>query len=943
MSKKIEIFKSSATRNEVLNYNGVALDEYCTYCVISESLYKDDFSVELDIRLPKGENLYEVVEVIENGVLTYKPLAIKNIIEDIRALLVNGSILKIKDEYDEYEIFRITNLEINNDQTTIYARQITLEDSLRLWIDDSRPVNLTGQASLDKLYTDSIGKVKELTTFSDIITSNTVYIVRKNFHDAITEGENCFLSRWGGEIERRGYKLSILNKRGSDKNVTFRRGKNYNGIEESIDLDELVTRIIPIAFDGITLPEKFIDSPKVNAYYNIFPREIKFEDIKYKESPNNSQKEGYDTLEEVYTEMRKRTKEYFLREKCDELKGIYNIKVVDISHTEEYKDLSIFERTWIGDYVNIIDEKLRINLKARVSVRKYDVIQARRIQTEVTNISSKTSTLTLESLKEQIDNIEIPTIDEIPNIGDILEQANQNAENIIRNGINNSHVVLKENEILIMDTKDVNTAVNVLRINKNGIAGSTTGYNGSYNLAMTIQGDIIANRITSGVMNANLIKAGVLMSANGKSWLNMENGTFNFSDKLRFEGDRLVIALENGKDLDQSVRETARSVAEQSVNGFRQEVAQTYPTNASVSKSFDDLDRNLQNNYASKTLLTQTADNINLSVAKKVGKEEIISSINQTAESVKIQASKIQLDGNVLLNGVMKMLPSSGTTNYASLYAERQGNGVNMIVQLGGSQQDGSFEVISGTRAKYFWVNYLGAHSSNYHHFHTDRPNVGYNVETVVDNGTYRPTVSNKGYLGRQEYYWNQSWISNMYANNLQLWDRLTVNGYCKINNNLEASGDINANYLGSMGNIACRGGISGGSLSISGSKNCIQETENFGRRLINAYETCDYYFGDIGESQTIGGECIIWIDDVFKEIISTEDEYQVFITKYGKGDIWVEMRERDFFLVKSENDIRFGWEIKGKRRGYEHHRLEEYEGDELCFEEIRSNSNKRN
>ena len=158
----------------------------------------------------------------------------------------------------------------------------------------------------------------------------------------------------------------------------------------------------------------------------------------------------------------------------------------------------------------------------------------------------------------------------------------------------------------------------------------------------------------------------------------------------------------------------------------------------------------------------------------------------------------------------------------------------------------------------------------------------------------------------------------------------LGVEGTIYCNGNIEAlqsgKGEINANYLGSMGNIACRGSISGSSLSISGSKNCVQQTENYGKRLVNAYETADYYFGDIGESKLENGECVVFIDDIFKEIINVDYEYQVFLTKYGRGDIWVAERNKDCFVVQGENDISFGWEIKGKRRGFETNRLEKYE-----------------
>ena len=159
--------------------------------------------------------------------------------------------------------------------------------------------------------------------------------------------------------------------------------------------------------------------------------------------------------------------------------------------------------------------------------------------------------------------------------------------------------------------------------------------------------------------------------------------------------------------------------------------------------------------------------------------------------------------------------------------------------------------------------------------------------------------------------------------------DSLGVERHIYCNGNIEALasgyGSINANYLGSMGNIACRGTLSGSNLSISGSKNCVQDTEHFGKRLVNAYETADYYFGDIGESKLENGECVVFIDDVFKEIINLDYEYQVFLTKYGRGDIWVAERNKDCFVVQGENDISFGWEIKGKRKGYETNRLEEY------------------
>ena len=133
------------------------------------------------------------------------------------------------------------------------------------------------------------------------------------------------------------------------------------------------------------------------------------------------------------------------------------------------------------------------------------------------------------------------------------------------------------------------------------------------------------------------------------------------------------------------------------------------------------------------------------------------------------------------------------------------------------------------------------------------------------------------------------------------------------------SSADFYRNSINNVYRVSCT------ELAVSGSKNCVQGTKNYGKRLINAYETCDYLFGDIGESIIENGECIVYLDDIFKEVISTDVNYQVFLTKYGKGDIWVSERHSDYFIVQAENDIRFAWEIKAKRKGYENYRLEEY------------------
>lgn len=112
--------------------------------------------------------------------------------------------------------------------------------------------------------------------------------------------------------------------------------------------------------------------------------------------------------------------------------------------------------------------------------------------------------------------------------------------------------------------------------------------------------------------------------------------------------------------------------------------------------------------------------------------------------------------------------------------------------------------------------------------------------------------------------------------------------------------------------------------LGVDSNKNAIVKTSQ-GSVTINAYETAEYYFGDIGEGQTsTDGIAYIGIEKLFNETVNTTIPYHVFVTAYGPGTIWVDQREHNRFVVKSDQpNLKFSWEIKAKRKGYEQTRLQ--------------------
>lgn len=115
-------------------------------------------------------------------------------------------------------------------------------------------------------------------------------------------------------------------------------------------------------------------------------------------------------------------------------------------------------------------------------------------------------------------------------------------------------------------------------------------------------------------------------------------------------------------------------------------------------------------------------------------------------------------------------------------------------------------------------------------------------------------------------------------------------------------------------------------SLSVSGSKNCLQETKSYGERLINAYETAEYYFGDLGFGEiNKDGECLVYIDDIFLECVNTNAQYHVFTQIYN-GKITSIERYTTYVVIKGEPGTNFSWQLMGKRIGYENNRLDTQE-----------------
>lgn len=495
MKKRIKTayFPPDTPKDVVLGSNGKSLDKYCIKAITEEDL-------------STGNYILDETFLIE---------------DNIKEELQEEGILKVLLDYG-YEIFRISKVTAGTRYIDIVARQITIADSLTLWLEDVRPTNLRGQGAVSWLLNNAEGK-KEIQIVSDIDKVNTAYYQRMSLYKALHDNDNSFLKRWGGEVQRRGYTIYINKRIGTDRGFTIREGKNLTGFEGTSNIDKLVTRARGQGYNGIL--GNYIDSPLIGSYNRIYTNVIKYDDVKVKDEYSE---EGYDTLAQAQAELDRRIKEEFSNNDIDKIKASYTINFVQLEKTEEYKNYIAAERLFIGDTSRVYIPKLNVDIKVRAMSKKYDVLAQKTKEIKLSNYI-EVRPLSIKQIAEKLELMDSTET--------ILQLAKDNATSLIKGGLKNSYVIVKENEIIIGDTKDINTMTNVWRFNNGGLGHSKTGYYGDFGTAITQDGQIVADFITTGVLNAGLIKTGLLKSFNGVSWINLDDGTFDFANgNLSFDG-----------------------------------------------------------------------------------------------------------------------------------------------------------------------------------------------------------------------------------------------------------------------------------------------------------------------------------------------------------------------------------------------------------------------
>ncbi|KZD45910.1 phage tail protein [Bacillus cereus] len=338
------------------------------------------------------------------------------------------------------------------------------------------------------------------TFYSDVTNISTARIVRKNPVEAMldTSQDNSFVNRWGGELKRDNFDVKMLKSRGSNRGVVIRHKKDLLGYGGSVDWKSPTTRIMPQGFDGLLLPEKYVDSPLINKFPHPRIRVIEFNHIKAAIGKNANDEDAV-PLEEAYKRLRQAAKDMFDIQMVDQPKATYKVEFQELSQTEEYKEYKILQRVWMGDIVTVKHEEDGIDIQAKVIAYKYDPIKKEYINVTIGNFKES-----FTDMAGKVDQIQ-QDLSNMP--GSLLDAAKENATKLINSGFG-GNVRVYPDRILIMDTKNEMTASKVWQWNINGLGYSSNGVNGPYEIAMTKDGRIVADFITTGVLNGNLIRGG---------------------------------------------------------------------------------------------------------------------------------------------------------------------------------------------------------------------------------------------------------------------------------------------------------------------------------------------------------------------------------------------------------------------------------------------------
>lgn len=818
---------------------------------------------------------------------------------------------------DGDQLFRVANPSASMGIVNVFCYHV-FYDLIDNFLEDTNIVGKTGLGALTQIK-GALQYPSRFNFFSDIDKLNNARLVRMNPIEAMldTGKDNSFLNRWGGELKRDNFNVSILEKRGRDRGVVIQHKKDLLGYEASVDWQSPITKIMPIGFDGLLLPEKYVTSANVDKYINPKIKTVAFENVKAAIGEYADDEDAI-PLEDAYELLRQKARAMFEVDRVDQPLASYKVSFQELSQTEEYKNFAVLQSVYMGDTVTVQHDEDGIYIQAKVISYKYDPVKERyiditlgnfkdsftsktnkidKIQDDVLNITTdinvglsdadkrlnelkdgldttngnlNTTNSNLNNTNGKVNDLETgldtangridDVINDMSQLGsNLLEQAREDATDLINSGFG-SYVRVYPDRILIMDTNNEMTAKKVWQWNVNGLGYSSTGVNGPYGVAITKDGSIVADFITTGRLNAGMIRTGFNEYGNNIKMMpeglqSMVNGIKRM--ELNNLGQLMIYDADGSKigSMGYQFRVTDDSKG----------VTMNIEPNRFLSFSVLDPSTQLYSPHFEvvDTATTYGFKGIFAWRDMWINKNRLI--LSDTS------AGKM---GNFL----QELVYPDNTKRLAMI----SDTGIDFVIR-----ENNSNTAWAGMN-KYQFYTYKTLFANNGIVLKSGGTFLSGGMRIDPANNTL--TISNEG---TTRFLYKDGDYTYLLLE-MNTWNKITS----RVTLDMDKNRIINAYISSTLSNDNAPQPASFARMSAP------KPIEKEMYASMNSSEV----FTHIGNDATVDGKVRIDLPIFFQ---NETDAYHVFISKYGRGDIWVSERTEQYFIVESENDIEFSYEIK--------------------------------
>ena len=485
-------------------------------CIVTE---ERNGSYELEMTYPITGHLYD--EIKQRSIIFAKPSPAQS--------------------EQPFRVYRITKP--LNKVVTIYAAHISYDLS---GIPVKNFTSQSVQAALTALTTSSVIS-NPFTFWSDKTNSGVMEIETPTPCRTILSN---ILDVYGGEYEFDKYTVKLHSLRGFDNGVSIKYGKNLTDLEQDENCSNVYTGVLPYwTGNDTTVSGSVVNAPGTYDFTRILPVDFTSD---FEEQPSTAQLDNAAT-------------NYISDNNIGIPEVNLTVSFVHLNQTEEYKNLGIFERVELGDTIKVEFAAMGVSSTARCVKTVYNTLLERYDNVELGEVKKGLADTISSQTSSIID------ISKTSGVSSAVKAAIMAASEAIT-GQKGGSVILhdtrggnKPNELLFLDNDDISQAQKVWRFNLSGFGYSSNGYEGPFTTAITRDGSIVADFITTGSMDAARITAGILQSKDGRFLIDLTANTITMKNP---RGNTVFAFDGNGNlTISGNVTATGGSIAGFTING----------------------------------------------------------------------------------------------------------------------------------------------------------------------------------------------------------------------------------------------------------------------------------------------------------------------------------------------------------------------------------------